>query len=691
MTFTDIGKNPHVDKNFEIRLTLFKDTHARFKQERSTTLEYLAFQAIHKTKADRKEALPLLKLACFGDMKSAKGSLRWDNNVTAVTGCELDYDGGKMSFDEARDKLISGEVCCVLYTTPSHTDECPRWRVLAPFSAQLKKDERAKMLGRLNGVLGGVANAESFTLSQSYFYGYVTDPPRVDIIEGNWINLRDDLDAGAKGKSGKSNRGNGAANGSAHGDFVGLDELITRIINGESLHPSVAAIAGKCAADHAAKQFCIDICAFAFDRAHADRYTDARWNNDVLRTIDEVYAKEETKRTNVPPDTTDPDWIKRCMVGKKAPLANLANALIGLRCAPELNKLFAFDEMLRAPMITRSKPVPVTDEDILDVQEFLQKAGLKTTSRDTAKHAIISYAGDRPYHPVRTYLNGLKWDKTERLKVWLCSYLGAEAGAYAEAIGPMFLVSMIARIFRPGCKVDHMLVLEGQQGELKSMACRALAGDEYYSDHLPEITQTKDCSVHLRGKWLVEIAEMHAFNRADATLLKSFISRQEERYRPPYAMMEVDEPRQCVFIGTSNKDMYLRDETGGRRFWPVKCGTIDVEALRRDRDQLLAEAVFAFHAGATWWPDREFERQHIQPEQEARYEFDEWHDAVANHLSQLVADRTTVRDVASAALGTSIQHLGQFEQKRIAAILRKLGWVAKRDMHTRWWSRPKAP
>jgi predicted P-loop ATPase len=298
--------------------------------------------------------------------------------------------------------------------------------------------------------------------------------------------------------------------------------------------------------------------------------------------------------------------------------------------------------------------------------------------------AVDVRAHERRFHPVRDYLNGLQWDDTHRFTDLLPVYFGAEPTDYMRAIGPMFLISMVARILRPGCKADHMIVLEGPQGTLKSTACGILGG-QWFSDNLPDVSVGKDAQQHLRGKWLIEVSEMHAMDRAETARLKAFITRATERYRPSFGRKEVIEERQNVFVGTTNRDTYLRDETGGRRFWPAMTGIIDVDALARDRDQLFAEAVVQFHAGEHWWPDKDFERDRIMPEQAMRYEADAWEETIGTFLE--THTKVTISQVARDALGIETPRIGTAEQRRIAAALEQLRWKRlKKDWEgKRWW------
>jgi predicted P-loop ATPase len=387
------------------------------------------------------------------------------------------------------------------------------------------------------------------------------------------------------------------------------------------------------------------------------------------------------------------------MKGKSVYACNFANAMLALEKDPVLANAFGYDEMLRTKILLRpilnkrSDPDfvlrPVTDSDVLGVQGYLQWEGFKRLGKITVHDAIERYARLHPFHPVREWLEALRWDGTKRIYTWTHKYLGSPDSEYTRGVGKMLLIGMVARIFQPGCKLDYMAILEGAQGILKSAACKALAG-EYFSDGLPDIS-SKDAALHLRGKWLVEVAELRAYGRAALDHFKEFLTRTEEIYRPPYGREEIREPRQCVFIGTTNKDLYLRDETGNRRYWPLPTGTIEIDKLKADRGQLFAEAVALYRSGEHWWPTAAFERDHAIPEQEARIEVDIWEPAIAAFLQN--KSKTTLWDVATGALGFSaedgVARVGTVDQRRITACLVHLQWEPRRGPDkkgSRFWA-----
>jgi putative DNA primase/helicase len=202
-------------------------------------------------------------------------------------------------------------------------------------------------------------------------------------------------------------------------------------------------------------------------------------------------------------------------------------------------------------------------------------------------------------------------------------------------MGSLWLISAVARIYRPGVKADHMLILEGEQGARKSTALKILAGEEWFTDELPDLG-SKDAAIHMQGVWIVEIAELDAIGRAEVSRIKAFLTRTTDRFRPPYGRHTVEIKRQCVFAGTVNPDTYLRDETGNRRFWPIRCGDIDVEGLARDRDQLWAEAVSRFKSGAIWWLEDKDLLKAARDEQDKRYQSDAWDGLIDRWLTHEV-------------------------------------------------------
>lgn len=416
---------------------------------------------------------------------------------------------------------------------------------------------------------------------------------------------------------------------------------------------------------------------------------DARWSDSGHAQHGRTQNRHARRRRD-----EDESWWGVCILSDNGkPIPNLANVVAGLRVLWPQH--LAFDEMARVSVLRRPlgeehepRDVPVTDYHVSVFQELFQHRGLSRLSRDVTHQAVEQRSRECSFHPVRNYLEDCadNWDGVDRLTRFAAVYLGAEDTPYTQRVARMFLISMVARIFEPGCKVDYMPVLEGPQGAAKSSVCRVLGG-KYFSDALPDIDKAgKDISIHLRGKWLIEVSEMHAMNRAEAAQLKAFITRPVEQFRPPHGRLEVIEPRQCVFIGTTNKDAYLRDDTGGRRFWPIICGAIDPAALARDRDQIFGEAVHRFRSGEQWWPDRDFEREHIQPEQDARYEVDAWEYAIEEYVRNRT--RVTIGEVASGALQIETKRLGRAEQNRIKSAITRLGFQqGHRTNAARYWER----
>jgi predicted P-loop ATPase len=390
--------------------------------------------------------------------------------------------------------------------------------------------------------------------------------------------------------------------------------------------------------------------------------------------------QDEWYQGNVAPSRSPAFLENGCFDDKGRIIANLASAMAAVRNAPQISECFSFDEMQRTALLAKPLPGcneeptnrPLLDTDVTQLQEWLQQNGLSAVSKDVVFQAVDLRARERSFHPVKDYLSGLEWDGAPRLSTWLAYYLGAAQTGYTATIGQMFFIALVARIFDPGCKADYMVIFEGEQGLRKSTAC-SIIGGEWFSDNLPQVSSgDKDVAQHLRGKWLIEIGEMAATSKAESEALKAFVTRQTERYRPSYGRKEVIEPRQCLFVGTTNRDAYLRDETGGRRFWPVSVLKADTESLQRDRDQLFAEAVILYHRKQKWWPDDEFEREHIKPQQDARFEVDAWEGPVGEYIETMSS--IYLIDVARVGLGITTERLGTAEQRRIAAILKRLGW-----------------
>jgi predicted P-loop ATPase len=364
--------------------------------------------------------------------------------------------------------------------------------------------------------------------------------------------------------------------------------------------------------------------------------------------------------------------------------------------ADQTNWEFTFNEMGGHVMCNG---IRLTSPMITMITRWCQTRGVMVSSA-IVNEAVGELAEHQHVHPVRDYLNGLTWDGAERLSQWLATYLGAENTDYTRAIGRKWMISAVARAMKPGCKADCLLVLEGPQGILKSSALQVLAGNlDWYLEDLRDFTG-KDALIQFAGKWLVELSELQGTKGTENARLKAFLSCRVDNYRPPYGRVAQDFPRSVVFAGTINESEYLKDPTGARRYWCFECGTIKLDALKNDRDQLWAEAVHAFRAGEKWYLEDAEIIKAAQEEQEARRIQDPWESPIANFLEN--RETTTVDSVLSHLEqppgGSGIPGGGRArpkiartktDQMRVAEILRILGWEKKRLGHarTRSWVR----
>jgi len=398
-----------------------------------------------------------------------------------------------------------------------------------------------------------------------------------------------------------------------------------------------------------------------------------------------------------PPMTVD--WKLFYQWGETGPLLTASNVLVALRNAPELQQSVAFDEMQAGAVMARTTPGdnancfphPASDIDVARIQVWLQRdGGLTKIGLEAVRTAVDIYAHENSFHPVRDWLAELRWDGAKRLDAWLTTVFGVEATSYSARIGRMFLIAMVARVMEPGCKMDYMLVIDSAQGIKKSSVFEILAG-EWFSDAIPKLGSDEiRASMHIRGKWLIEDAELASRGRSSIEEVKQFISRRVERYTPKHGRKEVHEPRQCVFAGTTNELTYLKDETGNRRFWPVSANIDEARDtwLVANRDQLFAEALVAYRAKEPWWPDRKFEEKYIVPEQDARFSGDEWDSTIAKFLDLALKHphhKITTVDALEGGLGIAVKDIRPGQTVKVGNVIRRLGWISKCSHGKRWY------
>lgn len=412
-------------------------------------------------------------------------------------------------------------------------------------------------------------------------------------------------------------------------------------------------------------------------------------------------ALERFTRLLAPGET----WTSRLLVSDTGePRACQANVAVVVECHEAFRGALGYDE--RAGREVWTLPAPwapageepgrlVSDDDAVDLTVWLAEHQHLAVGREPCRYALDTVARRRPFDPLRDELEALEWDGVARVDGFLARYAGAPADDYARMVSRRFLISLVARAMDPGCKVDTMPILLGAQGVGKSTLLRVLAGERYFADSLPDI-ESKDALTYLQGRWIVEVKELEAFGRKEATAIKGFIDQRVDIYRPPYGAKEIERPRRCVFVGTTNAEQHHRDTTGARRFWTVSCNRCDIEALERDRDQVLAEAVELYRRGERWWLDAAEEAVAAEV-QEAHRERDPWEAEIEVMVVEGVRKPTwgaaaegappewVIPPGGPVTVGEVLEQLGvpkglrgRAQEIRVGQVMARLGWGRRR-------------
>ena len=293
-------------------------------------------------------------------------------------------------------------------------------------------------------------------------------------------------------------------------------------------------------------------------------------------------------------------------------------------------------------------------------------------------------------HVVKNFLERTIWDGCPRLDTFPSIYLGAKDTFYNRTVIKRFLISAVARAFKPGSKVDTCLILEGPQGGFKSTFIKVLFMCPQWVNDTPLDLKSKDAYIGLQGKWAIELAELDSLSSADTGRVKAFLSIERDTFRAPYERGTHEYPRSCVFVGTCNESAYLQDVTGGRRFWPLTVGNIDLIALVQDREQIWAEAVHYYKQGEPW--HLTFEEEILAKEEQDNRRIE---DPMEAPIGAYLATRpdTTIEEVLREALDMKAYRANSSYGRKVSQILGGVfGWergkVVRGGARVNGYSRP---
>ncbi|MBH8600503.1 virulence-associated E family protein [Thermoactinomyces sp. CICC 23799] len=647
-----------------------------------------AYQSMPKTKRDSlKDVGGFVGGALKGGRRRAE-SVAWRSLIT------LDCDYAPRLLDQSE-----VDFACFLYTTHSHSPDKPRFRLIVPLKYNISPEQYpavARWVANSLGIMEWV-DPTTFEVNRLMYWPSASKDGEFVCWEqkGRWVDPAEILaqyenweDAAQWPRSSREDRGikrQAKKQGDPHekpgvvGAFcrtydieMAIEEFLSDVYEpfGEARYTYKAGSTaggvvvyddGKFAYSFHATDPIGGKLVNAFDlvRIHlfGDRDEEAAPGTPVNRLpsykamMSLALEDEEVKKTMgleqlgaAKEDFQDGsiDWLSRLERHPRSGqlMVTFRNFELILENDPKLKGCFGYDRFAHRVAVLR--PLPWKDKPGLfdNMDDAALRGYIENTygirHKDRLTDALLMTSRKNAFHPVEDYLNGLEWDGVPRLETVFIEYLGVKDSLHTRKLTKKALVAAVKRIFEPGAKFDEMITLVGPQGIGKSRIIHKLSKG-WFTDSLDNLNG-KDAYESLQGVWLVEMAEMSAIKRAaDVEMVKKFLSKQYDRYRPPYSRMVEEYPRQCIFIGSTNTFEFLVDKTGNRRFWPFQCVNEPVRSLAEltddEVDQIWAEAVTYYREGYPTYLDPEEDADTIAWVKEMQHEHTE-----ENSLTGLIQD-----------------------------------------------------
>jgi hypothetical protein len=394
---------------------------------------------------------------------------------------------------------------------------------------------------------------------------------------------------------------------------------------------------------------------------------------DLERVIKDAMPATEKPLATKRPDVQDPEEFTEGRVIRSAngkPISCQHNALMWLAYRG-YNTRVALDTFTQ--LITVDGQA-LSDELVVEMVRQMEETTLFAWTDSHVRNALVSLGSRHPHSSLTIWLDSLIWDQKERLDMFFHKTYGADYSDYTKACAYVMFISAVARAYRPGCKADVTVVLIGDQGIGKSKGIADLVPDlSWYPDDLGGDLYDRKVGEGLQGKWLIEFGEFARINRATLDVVKAFLSRQVDHYRPAYGRITKDFPRQCIFVGTTNNRYPLQD-LENRRFMPVHCPR-DMADISSDHDQLWAEAVHLYKAGVPWWVSDKQLVTTVKEHQENARQHDEWEEVLRAGLKPF---KTVTLSDAANFVHISEDRLDKGTTTRLGLVMKTLGYVRKR-------------